>query len=222
MADITKRLSMVESNPPSSSNHWVPPQSSASVSSVSTLPTRSVSPDELVITGFERNTHMKERIKVVGKFLEKLPVSGKHFRIDPKFLHSQICFLVKLPASPAAVISQVLEEFGALNSKQAVQIEVEGKSYSLSLRAPIPPARLKRNAILKQAFKFILDHAKDAKDPIEICWRAGAVKHGVNVLFTVNFEGVKTFYSPLLDIKVTKEELSKALEWENGYYGQRL
>ena len=59
-------------------------------------------------------------------------------------------------------------------------------------------------------------------DPIEICWRSGAVKHGLKVLFTVDYEGGKAYYSHLTEIKVTKEELSQALEWKNAYYVTRL
>ena len=87
----------------------------------------------------------------------------------------------------------------------------------------MPPAVLKRNAILSKAALYIKDKAKDhLKDPIEICWQAGAVKHGIKILFTADYEGGKAFYSPLLDLQVTKEELSKALEYNTGYYGTRL
>ena len=128
LADITTRIAQVESSrssPPTSSSHtWAPPPQSAP-SSNSTFPARKASPDELVITGFPRDTHMKIREKVSIKFLEKLQVSGKYFKVLPKFLHGQICFLTKTPSAPQAVISQAVEEFRALNDKKPISITVD-------------------------------------------------------------------------------------------------
>ena len=225
---INQRMKDLESKGTSSQSPWVqakPPESHrgppSNASTSSTVAPRA-SPDELVITGFGRDTHRDERSEVVKEFMSKLPTFGPHFRIDTKFLHSNLCFLVRKEQAPQAVVQQLLEEFNKLKLEDKNTFEHKGASYTLHVRRPVPPARLKRNAILKQATEYIEKNGKNITEPVAICWLSGVVKHGKTVLFACDFEDGRAYYEALLQHDITKDALSKALERPTPSYGKRL
>ena len=94
---------------------------------------------------------------------------GSRIRVRPRFLHSNLCFIVIKDTAPTAVMNSILEEFKVWQSSGDGSIKVNGEVYALVLRRPVPPARLRRNAIPTQAKKFVQDHGKDVKKDIDIC-----------------------------------------------------
>ena len=211
---MNKRVSYIESRSSSSTTPWSPskppsqPQGTSSATA-STAASRVISPDELVVTGFERGTHRKTRVAVTEKLLAKLPISGSHFTILPKLLHSNLSFLLRKERAPQAVVSQLLEEFRA--DPALGHIEHEGKVYEVQVRKPVPPARLKRNAILGQACRFIEANRTNKEGDIDICWQTGSVKWNARSVFSVDFEGGKAYFEKLLDLGLTKDQLEKAV-----------
>ena len=211
---MDKRIRDVETSSSSSKSAWnpsqlpSPPPRDGSTTAGSNA--RYVSPDELVIIGFERDTHKSVRTEVAKKMLDKLQVSGTHFTVVPKFLHSNLCFVIRKNHAPQAVVSQIIEEFNA--NPSASNIEHEGKVYKIALRKPIAPGRLRRNAILKQACEYLKEKSPENKDDIDICWQNGAVKFKTDIVFSVDYEGGKAYFEPLLTLGISKDQLSKALE----------
>ena len=223
---IDQRVAKLESLPPSSST--TPPMPSAfhrSSSQASAAPTstvRTVPPNELVITGFDREELRSVRSQVAEKLLKELPVNGQHFRINPKFLHSNLCFLVLKDSTPTAVLNSVLEECRMWSNSGQGSIEHDGKQYKVTIRRPVPPARLRRNAILNQAMQYVEKHGKDIKEEIAICWQTGVLKHGKEVIFGCDYEGGKAYYAPLLQLGISKEALSQVLDSPAPSKGTRL
>ena len=221
---MDERLRKVESASASSTTPWAPPQPQRSPATSTTASTYSYrpNPDDLVFTGFPRDTHSKVRSEVITKVMAQLPQSEKHFSIQPKFLHSNLCFIVKKPSSPTAVISQILEGFKVLSGSAPLTVEHNATSYDLSLRTPIPPARLRRNAILTQAKDYIKAHGKNLTKDVEICWTSGVVKHGTTVLFGCDMEGGKAYYEAILEHGLAKEPFAAQLDRPAVALGKRL
>ena len=86
----------------------------------------------------------------------------------------------------------------------------------------MPPARLRRNAILKQALAYIKENGSNLSKDVGICWQSGTVKHGLQILFGCDMEGGKAFYEPILELGLSKEAFAAHLDKPTQYYGKRL
>ena len=154
--------------------------------------------------------------------MKKLPVNGAHFRISPKFLHSNLCFLILKDTAPTAVLNNILEEFRKWKADSDGTITVDGKVFEPVVRRPVPPGRLRRNAILNQAVQFVKAHATSLTKDLGICWQTGALKHGTEVIFSCEYEAGKAYFEPLLALGITKEQLSSPVDRPAPPQGKRL
>ena len=178
--------------------------------------------DELIIVGFKRGTHRDIRFKAAEALLARLPQTGKFVKPQPRFLHGATCMVKKLPSAPVAVISQILEEAATVFKDEKASITIEGTTYDLTLKIPVHPDKIKRNACLRSAERYVKENAQNADGPVAICWDSGSVKIGEKSLFRATFAGEKFYYKSILDYGLTKEAFEKAVTWTPMGEGERL
>ena len=70
--------------------------------------------------------------------------------------------------------------------------------------------------------KFLKEKAKNATKEIAICWQTGSLKHGTDIIFSCDYEAGKAYFEPLLELGITKDELSAAVERPSPPQAKRL